>query len=101
MNLVNAIAKVRFSSSKPQQVLLHKADSVLIELICMEGGQELRGGQVEEAYYVVTGTATITADGKTSELPANQLAGFSADEPHVLANSGERRLICLMITTSR
>ena len=98
MDLVNAIAKVRFSSAKPQRVQLHKGQTLLAELLCMEAGQDLKVSRGEWAYYVVMGSATLTANGKSSEVPTGQFAALGPAEPHVLSNKTERRLICLALT---
>jgi mannose-6-phosphate isomerase-like protein (cupin superfamily) len=98
MDLVNAIGKVRFGSVKPQVVRLHKGRELALELLCMEPGQEFTGPNQERAYYVITGAARFTAGDKAQgDLPAGQLAVVDNDESHVLANSGEQRLICLVV----
>ena len=97
MNLVNAIAKVRFSSAKPQRVQLHKGETLQAELVCMEAGQQLKVSRGAWTYYVVMGSATLTVNGESSEVPTGQLAALDPAEPHVLSNRTERRLICLAI----
>ena len=96
MNFVNAIAKVRFSAGKPQRILLHKETSLQADILCLEASQEMPVKNGPWSYYVVTGTASITCGGQTTQVPAGQLA-ISGDEPHTLANADERRLVCLAI----
>lgn len=95
MDFVNAIAKVRFGTAKPQHVQLHKSDSMLVELLCMESNQDTTIRSGEWVYYVIAGQATLTADGKSTELPTGQLAAIGADEVHTLANTAESRLVVL------
>ena len=97
MEVVNAIAKVRFGSAKPQCVQIHKADSFRVEMVCMERGQEMKVESGQWMYYVITGTATLKSGGKSAEAPTGQLATAGPDEPHTLANPGERRLVCMAI----
>ena len=97
MNLVNAIAKVRFSSAKPQSVQLHNSEALLAELVCMEPGQQLKVATGEWTYYVVTGTAAFIANGDSSVVPAGQFASFAPGESHVVANETEQRLVCLAV----
>ena len=97
MDLVNAIAKVRFASAKPQRVQLHKGDSMLTDLLCMEPGQETEGQAGQWTYYVVAGTAAITGADGGGELPAGQLAAVPEGERHSITNVGEQRLICLVV----
>jgi mannose-6-phosphate isomerase-like protein (cupin superfamily) len=97
MDAVNAIGKVRFSSAKPQRVQLHKSAGLLAELICMEAGQELNVPAGELTYYVVMGTASISAGGQTAEIPPGHFAATGADEAHTISNAGEGRLVCLAV----
>ena len=101
MDLVNAIAKVRFSSAKPQRVQLHRGDAAIAELLCMEPGQKLATDAGERMYYVITGEAAVTADDETKKLPPGQFVAFAPDHPHTIANPGEQRVICLMLTAGR
>lgn len=100
MDLVNAIAKVRFSSAKPQRVHLHKSQTLLAELLCMEPGQRRKVDRGQWAYYVITGAAAITIRDKTDSLSAGQFAAVGPGEPHTVANAAEHRLVCLAITNS-
>jgi quercetin dioxygenase-like cupin family protein len=95
MDLVNAIAKVRFASASPQRVSLHKGQSLNIDMLCMENGQEIRVHGGEWAYYVVAGVATVSAGGLSVKVPMGQLSATAPDEPHMLANADEDRLVCL------
>lgn len=97
MDIVNAIAKVRFSSAKLHRAQLHRGDGVVIELLCLEPRQKLRAQTGQWAYYVITGTATVTAGEAESAVPTGQLAAGAPNEKHTLANAGEQRLVCLAI----
>jgi len=97
MNTVNAIAKVRFSTAKPQRVQLHKGPGLLAEMLCMEAGQKLRMSAAEWIYYVVMGRVALTAGGRTTHLATGQFAACAANEAHTIANAGEGRLVCLAI----
>ena len=65
METVNAIARVRFSSARPQVVQLHKPGVAHVELLCMEAGQKLTVDKTPVVYYVITGSASIASAGKT------------------------------------
>ena len=97
MDIVNAIAKVRFSPARPQRIHLHKGETLVLELLCMEAGQKLAIHSGERAYYVVTGQAELTSGGQTTELPTGQLAGAGPEEAHTIANAGEGRLVVLAV----
>jgi len=99
MNIVNAISKVRFASAKAQQVQLHAGEGLCAELLCVEPGQQLRVSVGEWTYYVVTGTARLTAGDVEAELPTGQLAATTPGQAHTIANPGEHRLVCLAIGT--
>ena len=96
MDVSNAISKVRFASARPQRVLLTK--SIVVELICMEPGQKLKSVKGPCIYYVVTGTATLTAGGKERGVPTGQMGIAEADESHAVSNRQELRLVCLAIS---
>ena len=58
MELINARAKVRFNSARPQKVQLHAGQELCVEMLCLEAGQEHHGHGGRWVYYVVAGTAT-------------------------------------------
>lgn len=95
MDVVNAIAKARFSSAKAQRIGLCKGRDLRGAMLCLEPAQEVRVERGQWAYYVVTGAARLVAGGKSMDIATGQLAVSQADESHVLANIGENRLICL------
>ena len=101
MDIVNAISKVRFASTGPQHIHLAHTDAYRVDMLCMEAGQKSRSAAGPCAYYVIAGSATLatsgSAEGDERPLPAGQIADLAPDEPHVLANAGEGRLICLVI----
>jgi mannose-6-phosphate isomerase-like protein (cupin superfamily) len=99
MDVVNAVSKVRFATARPQRVHLAKGDSQLVELICLEAGQEVRVATGPWVYYVVAGTARLVCPDAEGTLGPGQLACLGATEPHTLANGGEARLICLALGT--
>jgi uncharacterized cupin superfamily protein len=100
MDFVNAIAKARFASAKPQRVQLHRGSSILVEMLCLEGGQKVSQTEGDWAYYVVAGKAAVVCGGKTTELPAGQFAA-ALDESHSLQAMGEQRLICLAVSSAK
>ncbi len=97
MEVVNAISKVRFASAKPQRVQLKHEQQLTGDLICMEPGQKLSVDSGEWIYYVVTGTAEVSAGTDVAELPTGQVALVDPDEAHAVACVGEQRLICLAV----
>ncbi len=104
MDIVNAISKVRFASTGPQQVHLARNDAYRVDILCMEAGQKSRAQAGPCAYYVIVGSAKLTAGGSASAdeypLPAGQMASIGPNEAHTVANTGEGRLICLVIQAS-
>ena len=97
MDIINAIAKARFASTGPQRVALHKSGACRIELLCMEPSQKHCASAGRWAYYVITGSAAVAAGGKDQPLAAGQLALPDRDEAHTVLNSGEGRLVCLVV----
>lgn len=97
MHVVNAIAKVRFGSAKPQRVQLRKDARAPIELLCLEPGQSLRVAGGRWAYYVVTGAARVESGSAAADVPSGHLAIPPEGEKHTLSSAGEQRLICLAI----
>lgn len=95
MDLVNAIAKARFSSVKPQRVQLHKNQSLQVDLLCFEARQELTVEDGHWGYYVITGSSTITSGETVNVVPQGQLVVIEGEQ-HVVANREERRLVCLV-----
>ena len=98
MNVVNAIAKVRFATARPQRVSLEKTPELCTELVCMEAGQSLKVSAGECVYYVVTGSGELTCGGTTEELSPGCAASIGPKEPHTLVASGEGRLICIAVS---
>lgn len=99
MDIVNAVSKVRFASARPQRVHLAKSESQLVELVCLEAGQEVRVTTGPWVYYVVAGAARLTCPDGQGDLSPGQLACLGPEETHTLANAGEGRLICLALGT--
>ena len=81
MDTVNAVSKVRFASARPQRVHLAGNESQLVELLCLEPGQETKTTTGPCVYYVV--------------------ACLGPQEPHTLTSTGEDRLICLALGCPR
>jgi len=95
MESVNAIAKVRFATVKPQRLQLHKGGGLVADLLCMEAGQEISVNAGQWTYYVVTGAASVTSGGRTFQLSVGELACSEPAETHTVANAGEGRLVVL------
>jgi hypothetical protein len=94
MEPVNAIAKARFSSARPQRVNLLSDGAVSAELLCLEKDQRMPVCGPSAILYVVGGSGTlIRTDGQDS-LPVGHVV--SLDSQSTLANLGEQRLICLL-----
>ncbi len=97
MELINAIAKARFASARPQRVRLHKSSSLIMELVCMEPAQQLDVDSGCWVYYVVKGIARLTGGGEKDELAAGHMATLRKNEPHTIANAAQQRLVCIAI----
>jgi len=97
MDVINAIAKVRFASARPQRVHLVRGATCVVELICMEAGQAIQGIRGQWVYYVVMGSAAVRSGDETGELSAGQVAATDGAQPHGLSNAGEGRLVCLAV----
>ena len=100
MDIINAIAKVRFNSAKPQRVSLVRNPTFQADLICMEGGQALAVEGGEWLYYVITGTASLVGNGPAMQTPTGQMAS-AVNEKHVITNPSNRRLVILALETIR
>jgi len=98
MNVVNAIAKVRFATARPQRITLDKSAEFCTDLVCMEPGQRLKGGHGKCVYYIVTGTGELTSGDRAAELSPGSAASVGPEESHTLAASGEARLICIAVS---
>jgi len=97
MDIINAIAKVRFNSARPQRVQLVKCEGYVCDLLCLEPGQELNGtGQC--AYYVITGNGQAKVKAESRELSLGHFVYCREGESHTIINSSEQRLICLSIS---
>ncbi len=93
MASVNAIAKVRFSSGKPQRVNLLALPGGAVDLLCLEPRQQFPVSGPAVALYVVTGTARLAdAKGAIEATPGHLL---SPQGDCTLANATEQRLVCL------
>ncbi|HUT61099.1 MAG TPA: hypothetical protein VNA25_24900 [Phycisphaerae bacterium] len=97
MESVNAIAKVRFGSAKPQRVQLRKDAHASIELLCMEPGQKHKVASGRWAYYIVTGAASFAGKDSQADLATGQLAVTEPGETHTICTAGEHRLVCLAV----
>ncbi len=95
MNLVNAIAKVRFSTARPQRVKIHKGWNLRAELLCMEPGQDEKVSSGEWSYYVITGMASVAYGSQRAKLISGQFFAFAPSEAHTITATGEKRLVCL------
>jgi len=93
MTPTNAIAKVRFSSAKPQRVHLAQSDQLASELLCLESGQQMKVAEADTILYIILGAATINA----GEEDASAQTGcvMAPGKPFLLANAAEQRLVCL------
>ena len=100
MDIINAIAKVRFNSAKPQRVSLVRKPTLQADLICMEGGQELAVEGGEWLYYVITGAASLVGNRPATQTPTGQMAS-AVNEKHVITNPSDRRLVILALETIR
>ncbi len=101
MDIVSAVAKVRFGSARPQHVQLHKGQALAAELICMEARQSVKVSGGERAYYVIMGSAVIAAGGESSPLAPGQFAATAPEEAHTVTNAGEGRLVCLALRLAK
>jgi len=97
MEIINAIAKARFASSRPQCVQLHKDDAMAGELVCMEPGQDLTVASGRWLYYIIKGQARIATPEDQNDLAPGQVAALAPGEKHCITNIGEQRLICFAV----
>ena len=95
MDIVNAIAKARFSAARPQHIQLHHDDNLTVELLSLEAGQSatIAPGRV---YYVITGLAELTGGDESYELPTGQLVVGETGDKHSISNTSENRLLVLV-----
>ncbi|HET6429553.1 MAG TPA: hypothetical protein VFJ30_14145 [Phycisphaerae bacterium] len=97
MDIINAIAKVRFNSARPQRVQLARCDEYVCDLLCLEPGQEL-SATGECAYYVVTGSGKARVKGESQDIALGHFVQCGEGESHTILNSSEQRLICLSVS---
>ena len=97
MDFVNAIAKVRFNSARPQRVQLSKCPVYTCDLLCLEPGQELTAAG-RCAYYVIAGSGQMKSGQGTQPIAMGHFVTYDQDESHTVVNSSEQRLICLAVT---
>lgn len=97
MDLINAIAKVRFNSARPQRVQLSKCPVYTCDLLCLEPGQDLAAAG-RCAYYVIAGNGQIKSGKGVQSIAMGHFVACDEDESHTVVNSSEQRLICLAIT---
>jgi len=93
MTPTNAIAKVRFSSAKPQRVHLAESGRLASELLCLESGQQMKIADPDTILYVILGAAAIEADDQNTSVQTGYLVAPGAK--FTLTNAGEQRLVCL------
>jgi uncharacterized cupin superfamily protein len=96
MNVLNAIAKVRFNSARPQRVQLCRTAGCACDLLCMEPGQEA-AATGPAGYYVVAGSGHVKAGRENRPMNLGCFADCQEGESHLLVNSSEQRLICLVV----
>lgn len=97
MEIINAIAKVRFNSARPQRVQLSKCPDYTCDLLCLEPGQELTAAG-RSVYYVVAGSGQMKAGKVNQPLAMGHFVTCDNDESHTVVNSSEQRLICLAVS---
>jgi mannose-6-phosphate isomerase-like protein (cupin superfamily) len=97
VDVVNAIAKVRFSAAKCQHVILQKAPGLTVSLVCMQGGQTAKLPAGPCTYYVVTGSADLAHAGKTVSLAPGHSVTAAPGEVHQLTCRSEDRLVCIVV----
>ena len=95
MELVNAIAKVRFSSARAQRVRLHRSTRSAVEMLCLEPGQEVSLPESTRCYYVVAGSARFHAGKVSIDASPGHVVAPGEGETMSLANAGQQRVICL------
>ena len=96
VNVLNAIAKVRFNSARPQRVQLSRGSPAASDLLCLEPGQKLPAtGRC--VYYVIAGTGQLTCAAQKSALAMGSFAAIDDGQSHTLTNTSEQRLICLAV----
>ena len=97
MDIINAIAKVRFNSARPQRVQLAKCSGYICDLLCIEPGQELTAGG-ECTYYIVAGNGDAKVGSEAKAVAMGNFIHCPEGESHTLINSSEQRLICLCMS---
>ncbi len=97
MEVINAIAKIRFNSAKAQRVQLNRFEGFACDMLCLEPGQEFSAtGRC--AYYFIAGTGVIKAGKTKKEVNMGNFVACQNDEAHTIVNSSEQRLICMVVS---
>ncbi len=100
MDVINAIAKIRFSSAKAQRVQLHRCVGFASDLLCLEPGQDFSSAG-RCSYYIIAGSGVLQAGKNKKDVNPGNFATCEEDESHTLVNSSEQRLICLVVSPHR
>jgi len=96
MDHVNAIAKVRFNSARPQRVHLGKSDDFTCDLLCLEPGQE-HSATGRCAYYFIAANGVLKTGKEKKNVSMGHFVIFEKDEHHTIINTSEQRLIILVV----
>jgi mannose-6-phosphate isomerase-like protein (cupin superfamily) len=92
--------RVEFSREKMAKVLLASTERLQLDLYCLEAGQSQKPHahhDTDKVYYVVEGEGRITLGGASEPIEAGEAAVANAGIEHGLTNTGQSRMVCLVI----
>lgn len=89
----------RFQAEKLAKVPLFESPRALLDVYCLEPGQEQRvhnHDRIDKVYLALSGTPSVTLGDETRVLQPLQAAVAPAGVPHGVRNSGSERATLLV-----
>ncbi|MBI1848656.1 MAG: cupin domain-containing protein [Candidatus Rokubacteria bacterium] len=94
--------RAAFSAEKMAKVALAATSRALLDLYCLEPGQEQKphahDGQ-DKIYFVLDGQARVTLDGREDTLEPGEAVVAASGVSHGIRNATDRRLLVLVVVT--
>lgn len=98
-NILNLMDHARFAAEKLAKVALFESPRALLDLYCLEPGQEQRVHQhddIDKVYVGLSGAALVTVGDEATRLGPLQAALAPAGAPHGVRNDGAERAVLLV-----
>jgi quercetin dioxygenase-like cupin family protein len=92
----------RFAPEKMQKINLFETKNFFCDVYCLEPGQEQKAhahAAEDKIYYVLDGRGTFQVDEELQELGEGRIVFAPAGSVHGVKNTGEGRLMLLVLMT--